>query len=784
MTTSLSHSLSSTGSLSTVREQQIRAKKDRSATITHENSDNSLANTFKAGVEPTRFPSLTFISQNIANNDRETSIKNANLRSELIENNKVNKKSKDALFNNIPTVASVSSPTTTTFATSFQPSTNSQIPKGGSINTLQTVYTDAYSSLDFDDLKSNNNGSSNYNNLNDGLRILSPGEFHPRDDAHSAYQQSIYSNNFESHFPNPPYQKVNNNHTTGVHQQNTNNYNSCGTKEGSESFIYNDLNSMDIMSLSDQKLQRKLSNGIFLSNPMTKENYPNIPNQNLINSTSNNIAGNGATSQNDLDFLDNQSISTVVTSSDVQSYMNSGKRSPATKRQLYYPSNNLSVSPTYSKVRQVSQKIFNNYNNNNNAATNSNTATGPIGYTKIDLSKRFRNNVDNEFFENVDEFPSHELDRDILEEDLVDKDNDKDNDQGDEDDINLNLNELDEHTGLTDAESYLAKPYKKRNNFKGRYHSKISPIEQSMFDHMARGNIKRNRSHVNSPNKAHVENLKKGHQRMNMKMNKPRYEIYGSIKHPYYDSLDEYNVQDGPPNDENSPHDYKSLYYRQNMFLKFILSSIYIFVLLLMLCTCLKIIIMKNFNNTLVDFEVADLENVLVSDEILLLDIKSRASNTNLQDISIWDLGLDLFLVTDESNLMEEGGKEGVEDGTTELVLPGKKEITILLGNSNKFLTPLKFIGLLNLPTWSEVWHKWKDPSQVLPTFSGAQLKLYQPGKGFVYQGEELSHDQWLRILNSKYKIILRGNLKYSLPLVWQDQFISISTEIEIKPKI
>ena len=750
----------------------MQTKKDRSATITHENSDNSLV---KVALEPTRFPSLTFISQNIANNDRETSIKNANLKSELIENNKVNKKSKDTLFNNIPGIANVSSPTTTTFASSFLPGANSQIPKAGSINTLQTAYTDAYSSLDFDDLRSNNNGSTNYNNINDGLRILSPGDFHCRDDTHSAYQQSICSNNFESHLPNPHYQKISNNHITGINQQTITNYNNYGTKEGSESFIYNDLNSMDIMSLSDHKLQRKLSNGVFLNNPMAKENFPNIPNQNLVNCTLNNIAVNGANNQTDLDFLDNQSISTVVTSNEVQSYMNSGKKSPATKRQLYYPTNNLSVSPTYSKVRQVSQKIFNNYNNNNNVPTNTNTTTGAIGYTKIELNKKFRSSVDNEYFENV-EFPSHGLDQDVLEEDLVGDDDDDDN--------NADVNQLDEHTGLTDAESYLAKPYKKRKNFKGRYHSKISPIEQSMLDHMARGNVKRNQSHISSSNKAHIENMKRGHQRMNMKMNKPRYENYGSIKQPYYDSVDDYNVQDGPPNGGNSPHDYKSMYYRQNMFLKFILSSIYIFVLLLMLCTCLKIIIMKNFNNTLVDFEVVDLENVLVSDEVLLLDIKSRASNVNLQDISIWDLGLDLFLVTNESNLMEEGGDEGKEDGTPELVLSEKKDITILLGNSDKFLTPLKFIGLLNLRTWSDVWHKWKDISQVLPTHSGAQLKLYQPGKGFVYQGKELSHEQWLKILNSKYKIILRGNLKYSLPLVWQDQFISISTEIEIKPKI
>lgn len=756
MTTSLSHSLSSTGSLSTVKEQQIPAKKDRSATITHENSDTSLTNSFRPPVEPTRFPSLTFISQNTANTERETSIKNANLKSELIENSKINKKSKDNLFNNVPVSTTVTSPTVATTHSSLHLNMNTQVPKASSINTVQTIYTDAYSNLDFDDLKSNNNNNCISTN---------EGEYNLRDDAHSMYQQSIYSNNLENHFPNPHYQKINNSHVA-ANQQNCNNY---PIKEGNESFIYNDTNCIDIISLSEHKLQRKMSNGVFLNNPLAKENLPNLPNQSNNNITSNSNSNNGINPHSDLDFLDTQSISTVVTSNDVQSYMYSGKRSPATKRQLYYP-NNLSVSPTYSKVRQVSQKIFSNYNNNNNILPN-NTVNNAIGYTKIDLNKRFRNSLENDYFENTDGFTSNG----VLEENL--------DDEGGEDD----LNDLNEHSGFTDAESFLAKPYKKRNNFKGRYRSKISSIEPGLHEHMRRKKAMPNQFNVNSINKGNLENTKKVtrslHEPINMKINDPRYGNYGSIKYPYFDSMDEYNVQGGPTDGGNSPHDYKSMYYRQSMFLKFILSSIYIFVMLLILCSCLKIIIMKNFNNTLVDFEVVDLDNILVSDEILLLDITSRASNVNLQDISIWDMGLDVFLVTDESNLIEGGGDDDAGGEEGELPHPIDKDITILLGNSDKFLTPLRFIGLLNLPTWSEVWEKWRNTVKVKPTHSEAQLKLYEPGKSFVYNGKELSHKQWLRILNSKYKIILRGNLKYSLPLVWQDQFISISTEIEVKPK-
>ncbi|CAI8497819.1 unnamed protein product [Pichia kudriavzevii] len=210
------------------------------------------------------------------------------------------------------------------------------------------------------------------------------------------------------------------------------------------------------------------------------------------------------------------------------------------------------------------------------------------------------------------------------------------------------------------------------------------------------------------------------------------------------------------------------MYYKQNLVLNFLISTIYIFALLLILFSILKLLILKNFDNILTNFEVVNLSNVLISDEVLLLDIETKAINANLQDVNIWTMDLDVFLVTNE------GYFSSPQDSP--------KDITILLGNSQQFLTPMRFRGLIDLPSWYDVWNSWRNPDLIKPSRTFAQLKIYQPGKNFVYKGEPLTREQWDDILNRTYKLKIRGNLEYSLPLAFQNQFISISTDAEVLP--
>lgn len=591
----------------------------------------------------------------------------------------------------------------------------SNMHKTGSHSTLQSVYTDAYSTLEFYDTKTHN--------LVDGVPPLYPPEYNNCDDLKSVYQQSLHSNNPDRHLHSNNNQRAN---QTNLYSTMSNNQH-CG-KEDTESFIYNDdMNSVDIMNINEHRLQRKNSN----SGAQKNNN----------NNNSNN---------NDFDFLDNQSIATMLTSYEPYNMLSS--KSPTTKRQTYTP-NNISTSPTYSKVRQVSQKIFQNYNSN---GANGNPINGTHNIPKAFKGTANRKTAQHpNLLYGLDDGFGY-CGNSVLNDDMDEVINEKPHND---------LNQIDDHTGLTDAESFLAKPYrtKKKHSLYNIHPDRILKSNGSNPKFHYDG-----RSINNSTNDHHQVMNELSALKRNSNLN-PGTKNYSSIGCTYFDIHEDCSSEMSLRTNNNSPHDYKSMYYRQNIFLNFILNAIYVFVLLLILFSFLKIVIMQNFDNPLSNFEVSDLENVLMSNEVLLMDIISKSSNTNFQDISVWDMDLDVFLVTDESNILIEADID-----TT--------DITILLGNSNRFLTPLKFSGLFNLPTWSEVWHSWRNTEFIRPMKSIAQLKIYQPGKKFTYQGKPLSHDQWTQILNSTYKIILRGNLKYSLPLVWQDQFISISTEVEIKP--
>ncbi|TID13879.1 hypothetical protein CANINC_004826 [Pichia inconspicua] len=636
---------SETSSLSTVKDESLGDQtigEERASILSHELSTGSLIKHPKIKLEPSRFPSLTFISN--TNIDRETSIKNANLKSELIESKIThNKKSKDSLFSSVqitPSGNSLTFTSTPNLSLSNLQSNLSYVKKTGSSTTLQTVYTDAFSNLD------QYEGRSHTINESPSLNQL---EY---DDSFSPYQQSISSNltYHDSVF-------IQKNRNSGCNQP---------TKEYAESFIYNDLNSADLMNISDHKGQRKASNNVtFLSNPFAKEINPAL----------------SVSHSSELDFLDNQTVSTIATTNEGNNF--NGSKSPVGKR--YSFQQNLSISPTHhSKVRQVSQKLFHNQSQN----------PGSNNYSRIKLPKRNQ----------TCQYKSHEY---IYE--------DKDE-------------EINEHTGLTDAESYLVRPFKHK-------------AKRYKYPSMEGININ------------------------NVYSNKG----YNSINDEFHDLVD--GLENSNTMRQSSPHDYKSMYYKQNYLLNCLLTSIYIFVTLILLTTFLKIVIIQNFDNALSKFEVNNLENILINDEILLLDINSQAINFNFQDIEVWDMDLDVFLVTHESNLNLNPNSIGGND------------ITILLGNSIKFLTPFHYNGILRLSRWRDVWNAWKNTELVKPSNSTSQLKIYKPGQHFEYQGHHLTRDQWTMILNSPFRIILRGNLKYSLPLLWQDQFISLSTETDIIPE-
>lgn len=226
----------------------------------------------------------------------------------------------------------------------------------------------------------------------------------------------------------------------------------------------------------------------------------------------------------------------------------------------------------------------------------------------------------------------------------------------------------------------------------------------------------------------------------------------------------------------NSPHDYKGAYSRQNGLFKIAANFIIFLVLCLLSLVLLRLIVLKNFDNSVDDFKVTSLDNILVTEELLFFEVTAEGRNTNLQDISIWNMNLDVFMQTDSGHLNK------ADKGN---------DLAILLGNSTSFVTPLKFNGILNSPesanstfSWkpSSLWHRLNHKHEsVLQNVSG-QIKIKHPGASFRYKGKPLMSEQWSKLFNAKFKLIVRGSFSYHLPLIRNDQILSVSSEMDAKP--
>ncbi|VEU19799.1 DEKNAAC100541 [Brettanomyces naardenensis] len=287
---------------------------------------------------------------------------------------------------------------------------------------------------------------------------------------------------------------------------------------------------------------------------------------------------------------------------------------------------------------------------------------------------------------------------------------------------------FDENEELSDAESLLSRPFRKVG------YSIISRRESDQSDGYGSMNVLRDGEHLD-----------------------PQY---------YY----------------NSPHDFKSIYYRQNMMLKLLTNTLYMLIGLAVAFVTTRLVVLKNCDDSLSDFTITSLDNILMSDELLLFEVMASSRNTNLQDVSIWNMAVDVFLRTD-SSLLE----------SPPIISSVSNDIAILLGNSTTFVTPLNFQGILtsdegvvngtftSLP--GEIWRRLTHKSEIRPHLSSGQVKIQHPGRNFRYEGEPLSSDQWSRILNSKYNLIVRGSFNYHLPLMPNNNVVSVATEVEVKPE-
>lgn len=207
------------------------------------------------------------------------------------------------------------------------------------------------------------------------------------------------------------------------------------------------------------------------------------------------------------------------------------------------------------------------------------------------------------------------------------------------------------------------------------------------------------------------------------------------------------------------------------------------------------VVIVVMCSKQLVDVHAKDIRNLLVSEQEIMLDLHVHAINPNLIAIQISDLDVNIFArskhvgmsalrPSDHPRIMTEGIHStaqtieatsqdlpplietpsdviphfdgGVDEGTDPIDDPTTDSPKMLLGQIYEFDSPLVF-----------------DPSPISHRSFGSvgEVRLAKPGN----KTEDGGTDRWEHVLQYDFELIIRGVLKYSLPISSKVQKAKIS---------
>ncbi|KAJ3474139.1 hypothetical protein NLG97_g9973 [Lecanicillium saksenae] len=182
--------------------------------------------------------------------------------------------------------------------------------------------------------------------------------------------------------------------------------------------------------------------------------------------------------------------------------------------------------------------------------------------------------------------------------------------------------------------------------------------------------------------------------------------------------------------------------------------------------------------------EIVAIENVVTSEQVLMFDLSVKAHNPNIVLITVDHTDLEIFAKSDHAGTdsdwwkkpqpgddivaREAGkkkpkdkdgkdGKDGKDDGEEEDNRPN-----ILLGRITEFDSPLSFEGSL--------FHQGSSTST-------GEMKLQWPGNGTAGGTK-----RWDRIYQNEFDLIIKGVLKYTLPLSARVRSATVSGRTTVKP--
>ncbi|ODM20547.1 hypothetical protein SI65_03600 [Aspergillus cristatus] len=191
------------------------------------------------------------------------------------------------------------------------------------------------------------------------------------------------------------------------------------------------------------------------------------------------------------------------------------------------------------------------------------------------------------------------------------------------------------------------------------------------------------------------------------------------------------------------------------------------------------------------EVHVAAIQNVLASEQELMLDLNVRATNPNLFPVVVDDMDVNIFaksrFVGTDKFWREHGSElddfppveprssedpseqlvhvtDGVDHGTDPIPNdPVGDPQTMLLGRVFRFDSSLAFEP---------------SPWNYLASSSKGQIRLPRPGN----KTEEGGTERWERVLQHPFDLIVRGVIKYQLPLSSRFLSASVSSSVKVTP--
>lgn len=217
-------------------------------------------------------------------------------------------------------------------------------------------------------------------------------------------------------------------------------------------------------------------------------------------------------------------------------------------------------------------------------------------------------------------------------------------------------------------------------------------------------------------------------------------------------SMDNEDVYYYPTYESVNPHNYVSKFKKQNIFLKVLSVMLKFLLVSVLMVTMGKLMIFKFLTNPIQNFEITKIEKLIIADNLLIFDVNCSCTNVNLQDVTVSESDLDVFITYSSEK---------------------ETDKTLLLGNIASFSIPLKFSGLLNggqvpfMKIFSSNYTR-----SVKQTATG-QLKL---SGDFKEVNEDIDS-----IINKPFELDIRGSFKYDLPLSSSSGLMSVSKKYKYK---